>query len=409
MGEGALVVYYNEIDPYCCQWLRNLIVDEQLPFGEVDQRDIREVTANDVKGYSQCHFFAGIGGWAYALSLAGWPADRGVWTGSCPCQPFSCAGKRRGEADDRHLWPDWGSLISVCRPPVVFGEQVAGRAGRVWLSGVRADLEAMGYGVGAADLCAAGTGAPHIRQRLFWVADRAPDRRQQVGEDGRGGIGGSGAEGRAAGSGLRGALGGVADANQARRQPIAPESRISLSGNRAQRTSEQLIAGGASGRLEHAPGRGKNTAQQPGQLSSTEQTGSPSRLADRLSPRLEERAVEPAREECAAVERGGDAGRLAISERPERWENAEYRADNLDEVETRQQSSSGPRERGEPSGFWSSYSLIPCLDGKTRRIEPGSFPLAHGVSARVGKLRAYGNAIVPQVAAEFIKAYMDCR
>ena len=165
------VVYYNEIDPYCCQWLRNLIVDEQLPFGEVDQRDIREVTAHDVKGYTQCHFFAGIGGWAYALAIAGWPADREVWTGSCPCQPFSCAGKRRGEADDRHLWPDWGSLISVCHPPVVFGEQVAGRAATGWLDGVFDDLEAIGYACGAAIIPACSVGFPHQRDRLWFVAD----------------------------------------------------------------------------------------------------------------------------------------------------------------------------------------------------------------------------------------------
>jgi hypothetical protein len=52
---------------------------------------------------------------------------------------------------------------------------------------------------------------------------------------------------------------------------------------------------------------------------------------------------------------------------------------------------------------------LPCTDGKARPVEPGSFPLAHGVQRRASKLRAYGNAIVPQVAAEFIKAYLACR
>ena len=125
----------------------------------------------EIDDYSQCHFFAGIGGWSYALELAGWPADRPVWTGSCPCQPFSAAGKGRGEADERHLWPEMLRLVAECRPPVVFGEQVSGAAGRAWLAGVRRDLEAIGYAVGTADLRAAGVGSPHIRQRLYGVAD----------------------------------------------------------------------------------------------------------------------------------------------------------------------------------------------------------------------------------------------
>ncbi len=99
------------------------------------------------------------------------PEDRLVWTGSCPCQPFSCAGKQKGTQDERHLWPEFRRLITECHPPIIFGEQVASKLGREWLAGVRADLEALGYAVGAADLCAAGATAPHLRQRLYWVAD----------------------------------------------------------------------------------------------------------------------------------------------------------------------------------------------------------------------------------------------
>src|SRR5690554_4930685 len=152
-------------------WLRELIKQNLIPPGDVDERSIEDVTGADLKGYTQCHFFAGIGGWSEALRLAGWPADRPVWTGSCPCQPFSQAGKREGTKDPRHLWPEFRRLIAERRPSVVFGEQVASKDGRLWLAGVRADLEALGYAVGAADLCAAGVGAPHIRQRLYWVAD----------------------------------------------------------------------------------------------------------------------------------------------------------------------------------------------------------------------------------------------
>ena len=185
-----MTAYYNEFDPFAAAWLRNLISENLIAPGDVDERSILDVPADDLRGYTQVHFFAGIGGWSYALRLAGWPDDRPVWTGSCPCQPLSSAGKQKGHDDERHLWPAFYELIAECRPPAVFGEQVASKLGREWLAGVRADLEDARYAVGAADLCAAGVGAPHIRQRLYWVADskkllqRGCDNHQGGGEQG---------------------------------------------------------------------------------------------------------------------------------------------------------------------------------------------------------------------------------
>ena len=163
--------YYNDNDEFACEWLRELIKDRLIPEGEVDDRDIRTIEPRELEGFTQCHFFAGVGGWPLALRLSGWPEDREVWTGSCPCQPFSIAGKGGGVEDERHLWPAFRWLIAQEQPSVVFGEQVASKAGRAWFSGVRLDLEAMGYGVGGADLCAASVGSPQIRQRLWWVGD----------------------------------------------------------------------------------------------------------------------------------------------------------------------------------------------------------------------------------------------
>jgi DNA (cytosine-5)-methyltransferase 1 len=162
--------YYNEIDPYAAQWLRNLIAAGHIAPGDVDERSIVDVPADDLRGYTQAHFFAGIGGWSAALRLAGWDDDEPVWTGSCPCQPLSVAGQRKGHVDERHLWPAFHRLIAECRPATVFGEQVAGKDGREWLAAVRADLEADGYACGAADLCAAAVAAPQNRPRLYWVA-----------------------------------------------------------------------------------------------------------------------------------------------------------------------------------------------------------------------------------------------
>lgn len=170
------MVYYGENDPKLAPWLYELMASGHIAPGYVDTRSIEDVTPDDLREFKQHHFFAGIGGWSYALRLAGWPDDRPVHTGSCPCQPFSAAGKGAGFGDQRHLWPAWHWLISQCRPGVIFGEQVASKDGLAWLDLVLSDLEVEGYAAGAFDIGAAGVGAPHIRQRLWIVADRHDDR-----------------------------------------------------------------------------------------------------------------------------------------------------------------------------------------------------------------------------------------
>jgi len=315
-------MYFNELDPFPAQWLRNL-----WPGATVDERDVNLVRPEDVSGFQRAHFFAGIGGWEYALQLAGWPKDRPVWTGSCPCQPFSNAGKRRGTDDERHLWPAWLRLISECRPPTIFGEQVASRLGREWLAGVRADLEALGYAVGAADLCAAGVGAPHIRQRLFWVA-------------------------------------------HSERRPAEPR-RYDLAGT--SKTAEREAQERQRIRTDSGPssdvgGLAHSTSEQVGRA------GQPRSLSDGIGMGNADTARLPQRQEPEGRGTVGHKGAPAFS------------AGSLD--------------------FWFASDWLPCADGKARRVEPGTFPLAHGVPARVGRLRAYGNAIVPQVAAVFVRSFL---
>jgi DNA (cytosine-5)-methyltransferase 1 len=188
--------YYNEFDKKTAAWLRELIKAGLIPDGIVDERSIVEVSSSDLKDFTQCHFFAGIGGWPYALKLAAWPEDRPVWTGSCPCQPFSCAGKGLGTADPRHLWPVWFNLIRECRPTEIFGEQVASNLAKEWLCGVRSNMEGISYAFGAARLVACGVQAPHERPRFFWVSsdtyndhtNRGGQPCASVGDPGRGSV-----------------------------------------------------------------------------------------------------------------------------------------------------------------------------------------------------------------------------
>jgi DNA (cytosine-5)-methyltransferase 1 len=317
-----MAAYYNEIDPFAAQWLRNLVAAGQIAAGDVDQRSITDVRPDDLNGYTQCHFFAGIGGWSYALRLAGWPDDRPVWTGSCPCQPFSVAGKQRGSEDDRHLWPAFFRLIRECRPASVFGEQVAGAAGLAWLDHVCADLEDAGYAAAAANLGAHSVGAPHIRQRLYWVAHangrNASAERQQR-------------------------------SREQRQQP--QDGGAGILGN--------TDTFGSPGRSDtgSCEGMGQPRAQLAG-------AGADGLLADTAEPRLQGR--EPAGQRV-------DAQRSAA-------------------------------ERASAFDAWGDLKWLQCSDGKARPTQPGLFPLAHGVSNRVGRLRAYGNAIVPQLAAVFVMA-----
>jgi DNA (cytosine-5)-methyltransferase 1 len=166
--------YYNEVDPYAAQWLRNLIAAGLIAPGDVDERSIVDVRPTDLAGYCQCHFFAGIGGWSRALRLAGWHDDRPVWSASLPCQPYSVGavahGGAKGKGDDRHLLPYFTPLVAKLEPPIIFGEQVANAVKWGWLDEAFWALESLGYACGAAIVPALAVGARHERKRLSWMA-----------------------------------------------------------------------------------------------------------------------------------------------------------------------------------------------------------------------------------------------
>ncbi|HDR8931711.1 TPA: DNA cytosine methyltransferase [Burkholderia vietnamiensis] len=378
---GARVsAYYNEIDPHAAQWLRNLIAAGHIAPGDVDERSIEDVQPDDLRGYTQCHWFAGVGVWSYALRRAGWPDDRPVWTGSCPCQPFSAAGKGGGFDDERHLWPHWHWLIAECRPAVVFGEQVASSAVDEWIDLVQTDVEALDYAYGCVPFPSAGVGAPHIRDRTFWLAY---------------------AHGRTRGEGSA-FLQGWLDRGDAEPRPgscsSSMPSRLADSHHhRFQRRTGEAVFGARGWQEGYAAGRsgaslvvGMGHADGAG---SRRDAGSIHRAQRGTALRESAHGVEPA----------GAARGLG---NPDHLSHGAQRSLCGGE-NTARTGSAADEPAGPANGFWRAADWLLCRDGKWRPVEPGTFPLVDGAPARVGRLRAYGNAINAEAATAFIKAACD--
>jgi DNA (cytosine-5)-methyltransferase 1 len=404
--------YYNDNDPKAAAWLKELIKAGLIPPGDVDERSIKDVTGNDLKGYTQVHMFAGIGGWAEALRIAGVNPNEPLWTGSCPCQPFSCAGQGKGEKDERHLWPEFFRLIRERKPPLVFGEQVESaevvgtqleasfivavqrgdyaRANKLakrlvtsksfhyhkrWLDGVRSDLETEGYSFGFAILGAHSAGAPHIRQRLYWVADSS---------SGGGYI-------------RRGT-------SQKRLGNCRGEEKTERGGVQSKTSGLCLV-----GRLDDPKSirRGilysENIGETDGEINSFANSsdcqlfGMDNPISDRRRTSGNDNGKHDREQLDADVNIGG-----VVYSDGERWPS------RIPASGAEWTDGSGSTSQ---TNFWTDSIWLPCRDGKARRISPKReiFPLAHGLPGRVGILRGAGNAICPQTAAAFIESFFEIR
>lgn len=367
-------VYYNEFDKHKVMWLRHLIEEGAIAKGIVDDRPIQYVQPDDLKGFDQHHFFAGVGVHSYALRRSGWPDDEPIWSGSCPCGPFSIAGLQKGFNDPRHLWPEWFRLISICRPDRILGEQVADAS--AWIDLVSTDLESHGYAFGSPDIPAAGFSGAHRRQRFFfmadtnnteWWAERAPWNDGQWPTTGR--VEGYGHVGE------RGSASGVANTRHGRSSSIGRDNGQVFGFPEAECQSEfgSFVSRGTG--LSECVGptfsqglEGCDRRKVGYQCEASERAGSPEWMADVAS--------------CGRWEEHPNTGWGVIRMREER-------------------RSSGLGVGGSPDWIFGR-------DKAWRPVEPGTFPLADATPSRVGLLRGYGDAIDAEALTEFIGAYMDC-
>lgn len=414
---------YNEIDEYAADWLENLIRFGLIAPGIVDRRSIEDIRGDDLRGFRQVHFFAGIGVWSYALRRAGISDDTALWTGSCPCQPFSAAGKGDGVDDERHLWPALLHLIRERRPERFFGEQVASKDGLGWLDIVQADMEAEGYAIGAVDTCSAGSGAPHIRQRLRLYAydlrlgaSRLADDpiiRQRI----RAGLRHFGSAGQRRDEFADVFEPGWLDNNNNKRLEGLGSGPCSEGGwDRALRPT---AAASESGRVANSASGGQRECwRQMGQGqvrhpdSSSNAFGG---LADsdgwNASAEWEQRGGEQRQQsQDGGV---GDLADTSSGQLSQPFWGAEGRDGHGPD---RSYARPGPT-----NGFWRDADWVFCRDEKWRPIRPGSFPLVDGTSFRVdsgspyagksrqGMLKAFGNAIDAEATIDFLDACLEHR
>jgi len=295
-----------------------------------------------------------------------------IITGGFPCQPFSVAGKQKGTSDDRHLWPEMFRIIKTFKPRFAIGENVRGIVNiqdGVVFETVCTDLESEGYEVQPFNIPAAGVGAPHRRERIWFIAIRE-DVANTVGEyEGRE-ISRSDEEKRR-----------IQEEHRTEHSTTGKSSRTSevRNGDNGYETTESNVADTHSSNQR----TGKKSKQQEGNTSRECFSNSSEYVADTESIGSDVRGREQHQgERSGQGEIGGASSSNVADTIGERGRSRITERENAEDVRQSPESSN--------TGWW--------------HVEPNVGRVAHGVSGRVHRLKGLGNSIVPQIVEEIGKA-----
>jgi len=248
-----------------------------------------------------------------------------IITGGYPCQPFSQAGRKKGEQDPRHLWPEYFRLIKECRPSFVIGENVSGHL-KLGLDSVLSDLESEGYATRTFSISAASIGANHKRERVWIVANANGSRNQST------------------------KSGSFGEENE---KEIS--DRQNNSATRISSGTNKIFSKQRETSMEHV----ENTRQSSGGIESSRNTKSSRRGT------------------FETAERSTHTNKITrSSERAETMANAKR-------VHVQGQHDGQGQRQPWGESWWA--------------VEPDVGRVAHGIPARVDRLKALGNSLVPHI------------
>jgi len=342
---------------------------------------------------------------------AQWAGEVDVVSGGYPCQPFSVAGKQRGEDDERHLWPEFARILGEVRPRLAFLENVPGHL-RLGFERVLGDLAELGFDAEWTTLGADDVGAPHRRKRL-WVLAHARHAERRPG-DAAGDDANRAHAGWAQGDGGAGECCEVAHARRERDQRDGGSDELAGAASSHQgreeereRNGDAARCGGAAAEVAHADQRRRGLKRLGGlsrngyapQRHDADGCGGAGDLGDAVGTRLEKRQGE----------RGHDGQELAptLGAGRDWWradpadmgDAAPVHAQGLDHGSRQVESWRTGRRLPEPRLGLLAHGMAPRLDEPRPALTDHIPRVAVGVPKRAKRLMAIGNGQVPLCAA----------
>ena len=309
-----------------------------------------------------------------------------IITGGYPCQPFSVAGRKKGEQDPRHVWPEMFRLIKELRPTWVIGENVGGHI-KLGLDTVLENLESEGYSARTFSISASSVGANHKRERVWIVGYSTNNRRNESTSDSQ--------TRRAFGQSKEGGM------RQLERASNVENSRRSIGREQSPRNSKGI------GRWSFETSEWSTDTNQIARSSEGAET-----MADSASERLEGEFRSKLQGTGERPTDGSETIDRDVADSDEmqrqllRGQQSEQRQETFEGTSVGSGSpcedcdatnSDCPRLKEQRRSFTTEEENETSQCGRWWDVEPDVGRVAHGVPKRVDRLKCLGNSVVPQI------------